>query len=373
LSERTLIAALLLLAACAGEPDAGDAGDAGDTIDAVRGRASEGLVFVRVVEGSLDLARARLADSAVRAFSETPNHDETWPYWSQPSRQLVVQRSAGRGGRTPSDLNLWDAETNARRALTQTPRRQERWPAWAPNGRSLVYAFRGGHPAAGVALLDPDAPDAPQRLLAQSTGTHYFLRPSFAPDGVSVVAQRRGADAASSKLWLLAEGAEPLALTSEPAWTDLKAHFSRDGARVFYTRRPASGGPHDIASVDLTGGDPRLHASRPDADDHSARPSPTRDEFVFVSDRSGNSDVYLADFAGGPPRNLTRSADRDEYAPRWSPDGDFVVMTRVAADDKAPQLSDRDSLARAHLLVLDREGRVHFETAGLMPDWMPAW
>jgi Tol biopolymer transport system component len=347
------------LAACADDPGA------------VRGHASQGLVLVRVVEGSLDLARARLADGAVIPLTETPAHDETWPYWSQSARQLVFQRSAGRG--EANDLSLWDAETGAERTLTQTPRRDERWPAWAPRGSRLVHAFRGGQPAAGIVLVDvaDDADD--RKVIAQENGAHYFLRPSFAPDSATVVVQRRTRDAASSKLWLLAADTDPRPLTTDPTWTELKAHFTRDGARVLYSRRPAAGGPHDIASVDVDGGDLRLHASADHADNHSARPSPTRDEFVFVSDRSGNSDVYLADLAGGAPRNLTDSADRNEYAPRWSPDGELLVMIAVPADSEAPQLADRASLARSRLRVVDRQGRVLLETPGLMADWMPAW
>lgn len=91
-----LAAALLLLAACSEDPGA------------LRGEVSEGLVFVRVVEGSFDLARARLADGSVREFSRTPERDETWPYWSAYSRRLVFQ-AAHEGG--SSDLWLSGSRT----------------------------------------------------------------------------------------------------------------------------------------------------------------------------------------------------------------------------------------------------------------------
>jgi hypothetical protein len=38
-----------------------------------------------------------------------------------------------------------------------------------------------------------------------------------------------------------------------------------------------------------------------------------------------------------------------------------------------PRLSDREGLARVRVVVVDREGRVLFETPGMMPDWMPPW
>lgn len=356
-----LAAALLLLAACAEGPGA------------LRGDVSEGLVFVRVVEGSLDLARARLADGSVRVFSRTPERDETWPYWSAYSRRLVFQavRSSGESG--SSDLWLWEPYGDVERPLTQTPDRDERWPVWSTDGRRLVYAFRGGEPAAGIALLDLDAQSPAPRLLAHSSGSDFFLRPSLSTDGRHLVAQRRGSDGAGSALWILAPGAEPESLTGNPVWIDLKARFSRDGTRVFYTRRPAAGGLHDVASVNLEGRDLRLHGSSDETDDHSAQPSPTRDELAFVSDRARDEDVYLVDLAGGAPRNLTRTPDLDEYAPRWSPDGELLVVTSVDADADDLGLADRAALALARLRVIDREGRVLLDTPGFMPDWMPPW
>jgi hypothetical protein len=38
-----------------------------------------------------------------------------------------------------------------------------------------------------------------------------------------------------------------------------------------------------------------------------------------------------------------------------------------------PRLADRDGLADAGVLVLDRDGNELFEAPGMMPDWMPAW
>ena len=62
-------------------------------------------------------------------------------------------------------------------------------------------------------------------------------------------------------------------------------------------------------------------------DQHSARPSPLRDELVFSSDRAGNGshDLFLADLAGGGIRALRESPEQDEYAPRWSPDGERIA------------------------------------------------
>ena len=107
--------------------------------------------------------------------------------------------------------------------------------------------------------------------------------------------------------------------------------------------------------------------------DHSARPSPVRDEIAFVSDRDGSSDVFFADLDGSAQRSLQHTPDHNELAPRWSPDGEFVVVTRVAREVADFGSMSHRVLAEAHIVVLDRNGTQHFEAVGAMADWMPAW
>lgn len=361
----TAVLATAALAAC------------GDGAARVTGPVSGGLVFVRVGDGGLDLARLRLADGALAPHPASSDADESWPYWSPVARALVFQRAGSGSDARPatSDLWLWrpsggderGGETN----LTATPRRDERWPVWSPTEARLVYAFRGGTPAAGLAQIL--APPGPPELVAPTGADALFLRPAFAPDGRALVVQRRGARGRGSQLWSLAPGVPPRPLTRDPERFALKGRYTRDGARIVFSERPASGGPHDVASLARDGGDRRSHASLPDADDHSASPSPTRDEIAFVSDRGGHSAVWLASLAGdASPRVLAPSDALDQYAPRWSPDGERLVVTAVPRGEPL-RLDDRESLARARLQVLDRDGSVRAETPGLMPDWMPAW
>lgn len=350
--------ALLMCAACT------------DASPGVSGAPSDGLVFTRVSHGVLGLARARLFDGEVHAFAESDD-DESWPYWSEHARRVVFQRAPAEGGR--SDLWLWNPEDGAAERLTETPDRDERWPAWSPSANQLVYAFRGGRPASGIALVEFVESRTQRRILARSARGQIFLRPSFAPDGSRLVAQRRGKKGWGSRLWLLGGLHKPRPLTSDPDWFDLKGFFTRDGARVVFTRRPSEGGRQRIAIIDVDGGKPRTLAWDPGADYHSARPSPTRDEVAFVVERERGADVYLADLEGGAMRNLTRTRRRSEYAPRWSPDGERLVVTTADASAEAPSLRDRAALARTRIRVIDREGRRLFETTGIMADWMPAW
>jgi Tol biopolymer transport system component len=93
---------------------------------------------------------------------------------------------------------------------------------------------------------------------------------------------------------------------------------------------------------------------------------------AFVSDRGGTRDVFLADLAGGAVTRLTNTPDRDEFAPRWSPDGERLVLT-TAPPQPPGRDGDRLDPAATRLVVVDRSGRVLFETPGMMADWMPGF
>jgi Tol biopolymer transport system component len=333
---------------------------------------SGGLVFVRREGDGTELVRARLSDGRERALTNTPDREESWPYWSQAAGRLAfqgIERTHGEPGR--SDLFLWNPETGAETPLGPTPARDERWPAWSPNGSSLIYAFRGGQPPAGLGMFE--LATGRKGVIAASQLRPYYLRPSFSPDGSRIVVQRRGADGTGSKLWIVERGVDPRPLTRDAAWFDMKAWFTRDGARVLYSRRPSDGGPYEIASVASDGSSVRTHASLSDSDDHSARPSPTRDEFVFVSDRTGNNEIYVSHFADGEPRRLTHTPDENEYAPRWSPDGERLVVITLDSRLGRPRLVETENLEHVRVRVLDRQGRVLFEATGYNAGWMPAW
>jgi Tol biopolymer transport system component len=345
-------------AACGGAP-----------VDPERG-ASQGLVFVRRVGTSSEIARARLADGALRAVTVTPEREESWPYWSDRARRVVYEAAAPDPG-APADLVVWDPETQAETLLAKTPGRDERWPDWAPDRPAFVFAFRGGEPRSGLAIHDTDA--GTSTLVARGGPLDFFLRPGWSPDGTLLVAQRRARGGGGSELWIAGPQQEPRALAADPAWFDWKPYFTRDGREVVFSRRPAAGGPGRIAAVAASGGPARELALPGDADLHSARPSPTRDEIAYVAERDGAAEVLLAELSGGEPRALTRPAERQAFAPRWSPDGERLALLSTPPGSALPRLADAETLAGAHVVVIDREGRVLFETPGMMPDWMPPW
>ena len=342
--------------------------------------ASRGLVFVRIVNGSNEIYRARIDDGALLAVTDTSEREERWPYWSDAADRVLFQASQRvpqEGGGAPgwtrgqSDLFLWNPNDGVETPLQATPGRDEQWHAWSPDGRTVAYAFNDVVTPAGIALLELSTGRITP--LAATGLTDDFYRPTFAPDGSRLVAQRHIGDRHTSALWILGPGRVPVPFTKDPAWFDMKPRFTRDVARVVFSRRPAAGGLHDIVSASVRGGELRVIASTPGSDDHAAEPSPVTDEMVFVSDRAGSFDIFVANLDGGAVRPLTRSPRESEFAPHWSPDGRRVVTTVVPGRRRRVESSDRARLEQVRIRVLDRDGRVLLDTPGLMPDWMPPW
>jgi len=141
----------------------------------------------------------------------------------------------------------------------------------------------------------------------------------------------------------------------------------RDGAWIVYTGRATASGPGDVILTRPDGSASRPLAADPTANEEAARPSPTRDEVAFISNRDGSPDLFVMDLAGGTARNLTRSPDREESAPRWSPNGDRIVI------QVQPYAPGRHDLPGDRVVVVDREGRSLLDTDGRMADWMPPW
>lgn len=320
---------------------------------------------MRIRSGSTEIVWLRLADGAEIPITRSADREETWPYWSPLAHKLVFQVSRGE---RQSDLVIWSPDAGEQPLAASEL--DQRWPAWSPTSAQLVYAFAAGREASGLIIADLETRQ--RAVVASAAHEQRFLRPAWSPDGRRLVTQRRTGPSGASELWLIDPAAPPQPLTRDPEWFDMKPRFTRDGTRIVFSRRAARGGPRDIVGIGATGGEVTAIVSDAAADDHSAWPSPTRDEIAFVSDRRGRPEIYLAGLDGARVRRISDFPGA-AFAPRWSPDGEKLVVLVSEPDRPEPRLADRESLEHARVAVIDREGRVWFEAAGFMADWMPAW
>ena len=327
--------------------------------------ASDGLVFVRSLPGHTDLWWGRLADGAVGPLLERPESEETWPFWSPDAGRLVYE-SRPREKRAAERLLLFDPATGRSEPLFAGRDLRQHWAAWSPDGRRVAYAYSELARRAPLhSVGEVEIATRRRRVVGPPAAARFFFRPEYAPDGGRLVVERGDAKAPWHEVWILEPGREPRRLVGGLKRRLGKARFTRDGKWVLLTSRPRRGGPGNLLLVALDGSVTRMLASTPASDDHSARPSPARDEIAFISNRDGSPDLFVAELSGGEARNLTRTPGRHEAAPRWSPDGEKIVLSVRPVDGKGEVLSDY------RVVVVDRRGRRLFETPGVMADWMP--
>jgi Tol biopolymer transport system component len=351
-------------------------GGAAATTDAsqgVHGNASDGIVFVRGDEKSIDVWRARISDGATRRLIHTPERDERWPYWS-PVASLLVFEGVAAGERAGVRLLLWDPETGRESPLPVPVARRQDWAAWEPAGPRLIFAFRsrrGQGPAFGIGVIDPRTRE--RVLLARSVPPKKpFFRPELAPGGNRAVAQRRISQDRQSALWLLESGAEPRRLVGGNGSHVSKGRFTRDGEWIVFTRQESLDGLADVMLIRPDGSELHPLASAPESDDHTPRASPTRDEIVFISNRDGKEDLFLTDLTGAEVRNITREIDSAMRVPRWSPDGERIALLARPVGTQPTDASETSRTA-SDVIVIDRKGKLLLRTPGFSADFMPPW
>ena len=99
--------------------------------------------------------------------------------------------------------------------------------------------------------------------------------------------------------------------------------FAPDGSRVAFSLSDLNG--HQIASVDVHGGDLRLLTTSAGLNTAPAY-SPDGRQIAFSSSRSGDFEICVMDADGSNIQRLTQSPGLDTR-PAWSPDGQRIAFT----------------------------------------------
>ncbi|HET7274806.1 MAG TPA: amidohydrolase family protein [Longimicrobiaceae bacterium] len=224
------------------------------------------------------------------------------------------------------------------RRITGNADHWELHPSFSPDGGTIVYTTWDDEELGAVWTVQPNGTGA--RKITTRPG--HYVEPEFSPDGRSIVFRRIGGDGLRGDLWsretgiyiVPAAGGEPRLVTergSEPM-------FSADGQRIFVNGR--EDGNTALVSVDLNGGDRRVHLTSENAE--QIVPSPDGKYVAWVE--RYNAFVAPLPMTGqpvsiGPNTNdypVQRiSRDAGNYL-HWSPDGRRVYWSL------GPELYTRD-------------------------------
>jgi Tol biopolymer transport system component/imidazolonepropionase-like amidohydrolase len=226
-----------------------------------------------------------------------------------------------------------------------TPRRvttggddRELYPAWSPDGQSLVYATwnDSSYGAIRTSRVDGRSP----RTLTTAPG--HYVEPRFSDDGSHVVYRRIGGDGFRGTLHSRDRGIYIVAATGGAARLvteeGSEPRFNRAGDRLFLNA--AEGGRAALISVNLNGGDRRVHV----AAENGAQFAPSPDERYVAWIERFNAWVAPLPLTGRPVDLAMGSA---EYPVRrisrdagswlhWSGDGARIFWAL------GPELFQRD-------------------------------
>ena len=165
-------------------------------------------------------------------------------------------------------------------------------PVWAPGGKLIAFERSRGDKREIVVAHDDG------KLLQ----TIYF--------------QLSGAEKDSKAIPFFLPG-----LAEDPSYNS-GVSWARDAKRLVFMSNGGEGN-YDIYSQLLGGAAQRLTEHK--EKDGLADWSPTSNQIVFVSGRSGKGDVYMMDTDTRKVTQLTRG-DKPYLYPRWSPDGKKIAM-----------------------------------------------
>ena len=193
-----------------------------------------------------------------------------------------------------ANADLWQAAANgsgdAPRRLSDSSA-DDRAPVYSPDGAAVLFdSTRDGNTE--LYLLDLATGD--ERRLTDSPGEDWGA--SWSPDG-TLIAFNSDRSGVMDIYVMAADGSDVRRLTSsEPNVGALSPSWSPDGSRIVYTERIGDGGPGEIWSVAVAGGEPRnLTRSAVTADEAWTGAWGPDDRIVFSRSQPGPAEAgFLA-------------------------------------------------------------------------------
>lgn len=169
-----------------------------------------------------------------------------------PDGRRVVYNALGK-------LYVRDLPNGTPRRVTSSGDVFELFPSWSPDSRSLVYATWHDSAYGEIRTVDIDGRNG--RTITSAPG--HYVEPSFSNDGSRIVYRRTGGDNLRGSLYardggvytVSATGDEPRLVTRQGS----EPRFNRTGDRLFLNA--SDDGRAALISVDLNGGDRRVHVA----------------------------------------------------------------------------------------------------------------
>jgi Tol biopolymer transport system component/imidazolonepropionase-like amidohydrolase len=248
-----------------------------------------------------------------------------------PDRQKVVYTALGK-------LYVKDLPNGKPRRVTSDTNNSELFPSWSPDGRTLVYATWHDDELGAIRTVGADGRNG--RKITTKTG--HYVEPRFSADGRQIVYRRIGGDGLRSSLYsqdrgiyiVAASGGEPKLVTEEGN----TPRMNKAGDRIFLSSQ--EGQKAALISVNLTGGDRRVHLQADNATEFV--PSPD-EKFVAWVERfnayiaplplTGKGVDLSTNTTDFPARRVSR--DAGSYL-HWSPDSRRLFWAL------GPELFERD-------------------------------
>ncbi len=173
-----------------------------------------------------------------------------------PDQRRVVYTALGK-------LYVRDLPNGTPRRVTSGGSENEAYPSWSPDGQTIVYATWDPDSLGAIRTVQLDGRN-PRRL---TTRPGHYTAPRFAPDGKQVVFRRVGGDPNRGVEHSREQGIYLVVATGGPARFITREGsdpaFNRTGERIFLTGQ--QGERAALISVNLTGGDRRVHVTSENA------------------------------------------------------------------------------------------------------------
>lgn len=245
-----------------------------------------------------------------------------WPVWSSDGKYVYFNYSTSTANREPAEIHRVPAAGGPVEPFVATARRAV-FPLPTPDGKGLIYSANPTSVDLALWWRPFDRPEA-TRL---TTGVGEYAEASIASDGltmISTLVQFRqkltafpmSGGASSSPLPITDGSTGDFDPVLSPSGNQLVFSSSRSGFQNLWTAQPDGS-----MSRALTSGN---------AFDERPAFSPDGKRLAFVSDRGGSRGIWIMNAEGGIPEPLVRAQVLDRLL--WVPDGRAIVYAMTVDD-----------------------------------------